>query len=176
MSALLLLTPPSLFAAEDHHTATSAVELGKVAWLSDLDEALKFAAQEDKPVFILFEEVPGCSICRNCGAGPLSHPLITETIDSLFVPLAVFNNRDGSNEDRFIGHDYSGHDIERHEAEYRDQPEHHENRKFHCSDRLAEKEQRHPGKRGNQNAIVRAIPRVAKELFKPPSIIFYAGV
>jgi hypothetical protein len=60
---------------------------------------------------------------------------------------------------------YSGHDIERHEAECRDQPEHHENRKFHCSDRLAEKEQRHPGKRGDPNAIVRAVPRVAKKLF-----------
>jgi hypothetical protein len=59
LSALLLLTPPSLFAAEDHHTASSAVELGKVAWLRDLDEGLKIAAREDKPVFILFQEVPG---------------------------------------------------------------------------------------------------------------------
>jgi len=96
LSALLLLTPPSLFAAEDHHTASSAVELGKVAWLRDLDEALKIAAREDKPVFILFQEVPGCSTCRNYGAGPLSHPLITEAIDSLFVPVAVFNNREGA--------------------------------------------------------------------------------
>ena len=35
------------------------VELGKVAWLRDYDQAVQQAKQENKPILILFQEVPG---------------------------------------------------------------------------------------------------------------------
>ena len=76
-------------------TNDQPVELGKVNWLRDLDQGIAQARQQQKPVFLLFQEVPGCSTCRNYGHGVLSHPLIVEAIESLFVPVAIFNNKGG---------------------------------------------------------------------------------
>ncbi|MCB9285812.1 MAG: thioredoxin family protein [Lewinellaceae bacterium] len=70
-------------------------ELGKVGWLRDFDKGLERASLEGKPVFLLFQEVPGCSTCRNYGNNVLSHPLIVEAIETLFVPVAIFNNKGG---------------------------------------------------------------------------------
>ena len=71
------------------------IELGQVNWLRDFDSAIKQAKNQDKPIFILFQEVPGCATCRNYGQNVLSHPLIVEAIESLFVPLAIYNNKRG---------------------------------------------------------------------------------
>ncbi len=76
--------------AQDKH-----VELGDVQWLRNYDEAVKRAEAEDKDIFILFQEVPGCSTCRNYGKNLLTHPLIVETIEDQFIPLAIFNNHKG---------------------------------------------------------------------------------
>ncbi|MBK7871223.1 MAG: thioredoxin family protein [Saprospiraceae bacterium] len=70
-------------------------ELGKVQWLRNYDQALTLAKQKNKPVFILFQEVPGCATCRNYGHHVLSHPLIAEAIENEFIPLAVYNNKGG---------------------------------------------------------------------------------
>ena len=70
-------------------------ELGKVSWERNFEDGLAKAAISKKPVFLLFQEVPGCSTCRNYGQNVLSHPLIVEAIESLFVPVAVFNNKGG---------------------------------------------------------------------------------
>ena len=35
------------------------VELGTVAWHRDFDAALELAARQDKPVMLVFQEVPG---------------------------------------------------------------------------------------------------------------------
>ncbi len=70
-------------------------ELGKVTWYRDYDEALNKAKSENKDVLILFQEVPGCSTCRNYGHNVLSHPLMIEAIENLFIPLAVYNNKGG---------------------------------------------------------------------------------
>ena len=75
-------------------------ELGTVDWLRSYDDALKQSKQEDKPVLILFQEVPGCATCRNYGDNVLSHPLLVDVIEHYFVPLAIFNNKGG--EDRKI--------------------------------------------------------------------------
>lgn len=72
------------------------IELGRVAWMRDLDAALAVARDEEKPVFALFQEIPGCLTCRRFGAGPLSDPLLVEAIEDLFVPLAIHNNRPGA--------------------------------------------------------------------------------
>lgn len=70
-------------------------ELGDVAWLRDFDQALEQAAKQDKPVLMLFQEVPGCQTCVRYGHDILSHPLMVELIQTRFVPLAIYNNHPG---------------------------------------------------------------------------------
>ena len=70
-------------------------ELGKVSWIRNFEAGLAESATSKKTVFLLFQEVPGCSTCRNYGQKVLSHPLIVEAIETLFVPVAIFNNKGG---------------------------------------------------------------------------------
>lgn len=70
-------------------------ELGKVKWLRNYEDAIAKSDKSNKPVLILFQEVPGCSTCRNYGNNALSHPLIVEAIETLFIPLAIHNNKRG---------------------------------------------------------------------------------
>jgi len=71
------------------------VELGKVHWLRSMDETIEKSRKECKPILILFQEVPGCQTCRQYGSEVLSHPLIVESIETYFIPLAIFNNKGG---------------------------------------------------------------------------------
>ncbi len=71
-------------------------ELGNVNWERNFEVGLAKAATAKKSVFLLFQEVPGCSTCRNYGQNVLSHPLIVEAIETLFIPVAVFNNKGGA--------------------------------------------------------------------------------
>ena len=84
-----------LFAQERTDPNNQSEELGKVMWYRDYDEALKLADKEGKAVLILFQEVPGCSTCRNYGHNVLSHPMMIEAIENLFIPLAIYNNKAG---------------------------------------------------------------------------------
>ena len=70
-------------------------ELGQVNWLRDYDQAIQLSEKINKPILILFQEVPGCSTCRNYGKNVLSHPLIVDAIEQEFVPLAIHNNKRG---------------------------------------------------------------------------------
>ena len=70
-------------------------ELGAVNWQRNFEQSFAEAERIGKPVFILFQEVPGCSTCRNYGNNVLSHPLIVEAIETLFVPIVVYNNKGG---------------------------------------------------------------------------------
>lgn len=70
-------------------------ELGTIHWLRNLDEAQVLAAQKKLPIFLLFQEVPGCATCRNFGNDVLSHPLIAEAIETYFIPVAIYNNKGG---------------------------------------------------------------------------------
>jgi len=93
-----ILVATSFLNAENksvENQADTAEELGKVKWLRDYDEALSIARKEKKQVLILFQEVPGCSTCRNYGKNVLSNPLMVEAIEEYFVPLAIFNNKGG---------------------------------------------------------------------------------
>ena len=67
-------------------------ELGKVSWFRNYQEALDSAQVQKKAVLILFQEVPGCSTCRNYGHNVLSHPLMTEAIENLFVPCLLYTS------------------------------------------------------------------------------------
>lgn len=84
-----------LFSLGSDPALTNPVELGKVRWLRTMDEAISKSRSECKPILILFQEVPGCITCRQYGTDVLSHPLIVETIETHFIPLAIFNNKGG---------------------------------------------------------------------------------
>ncbi len=71
-------------------------ELGFVFWNRDYDNAIKLAEKEDKPILILFQEIPGCNTCVSYGEQVLTNPLVVDAIQELFIPLAIYNNRDGS--------------------------------------------------------------------------------
>jgi hypothetical protein len=71
-------------------------ELGDVMWLRDHGRALTLAAEQSKPVLLLFQEIPGCSTCVRFGQDVLTHPLMVELIANRFVPVAVFNNHPGA--------------------------------------------------------------------------------
>ncbi len=68
------------------------VELGQVDWIRSFDEGVRVAKSQNKPLLVLFQEVPGCSTASGYGKNVLSHPLIVEAIETLFVPVAIYNN------------------------------------------------------------------------------------
>lgn len=71
------------------------IELGRVNWIRDYEQALQLAQKEQKPIFILFQEVPGCMNCQRFGKEVMSNPLIVDVIEHEFVPLCIFNNKKG---------------------------------------------------------------------------------
>ena len=73
-------------------------EIGSVKWLRDFDSAQEISSKSGKPVFLLFQEIPGCQGCQDYGEQVLSHPLLVEAIEDLFVPVLVYNNRKGADE------------------------------------------------------------------------------
>lgn len=100
--AILILFIQSFSSADESHAIirpingdTNPEELGDVKWERNLDEAIKSAKTSTKPIFLLFQEVPGCATCRNYGHEVLSHPLIVEAIEDLFQPVAIYNNKKG---------------------------------------------------------------------------------
>lgn len=50
-------------------------------------------------MLILFQEVPGCSTCRNYGNQVLTHPLIVEAAETLFIPVCIYNNKAGKDKE-----------------------------------------------------------------------------
>ena len=88
---LLLLFSPLLLMAQKN-----PVELGHVHWLRSMEEAQAKSKAENKPILILFQEIPGCQTCRSYGSDVLTIPLIVEAIETHFIPLAIYNNKDGA--------------------------------------------------------------------------------
>ena len=74
------------------------VEIGTVSWQTDYRQALAQAKEENKPVFLLFQEVPGCAGCQQFGREVLSDPALVQQIEAHFIPLVVYNNRGGAHE------------------------------------------------------------------------------
>ena len=73
-------------------------ELGRIAWLRGFDSAARKAAASNKALLTLFQEVPGCDTCVGYGDRVLSHPLIVDAAETLFVPVAVYNSIKGDDE------------------------------------------------------------------------------
>jgi hypothetical protein len=88
---LLMLVPMSCSAS----SSSQPEEAGKVAWGRDLEAALASSRVTGKPVFALFQEIPGCAGCRQFGREVLSHPLLVEAIETEFTPLLIHNNKPG---------------------------------------------------------------------------------
>jgi len=74
----------------------ATTELGKVRWLRDYDVAVKEAKSKNKYIFILFQEVPGCSTCTGYGSKVLSDDKVVKLIHENFVPLCIHNNAGGA--------------------------------------------------------------------------------
>lgn len=111
LAATLLTLPALTFAcfAQDHGSgsggghkqgAAPRAELGTVKWhevhkQADFDSGLAAAAKHKRPVFLLFQEIPGCATCTGFGKNVLSHPLLKDAIETSFVPMVVRNNVEG---------------------------------------------------------------------------------
>ena len=94
--ARTLIPVACLAAALSAGASAGAPELGVIDWGRDLNTALAESERSGRPALVLFDEVPGCETCISYGRDVLSHPLIVEAAESLFVPVAVFNNIDGA--------------------------------------------------------------------------------
>ena len=79
----------SLAAQERTDATDQDEELGKISWYRSYQVALEQSALKNKPVLILFQEVPGCATCRNYGLNVLSHPLMIKAVENEFIPLAI---------------------------------------------------------------------------------------
>lgn len=79
-------------------------EMGTIDWVKGFDAAADRARREKKPVLILFQEIPGCATCTGYGREVLSHPLIKDAVESLFVPVCVRNNTQGDEDARIVSH------------------------------------------------------------------------
>lgn len=88
----------SIQIAQLQNVKDAPVELGQVDWIRNFDEAAAKAKQQNKPLLVLFQEVPGCNTSSGYGKNVLSHPQIVEAIETLFVPVAVYNNHGGEDE------------------------------------------------------------------------------
>ncbi len=70
-------------------------EAGKVDWGRDLNAALSSSKLTGKPVFALFQEIPGCAGCKQFGRDVMSNSLLVEAIEAEFIPLLIHNNKPG---------------------------------------------------------------------------------
>ena len=78
-----------------NRTSDQPIEIGTVKWTRDHDAALAKSKSTGKPIFALFQEVPGCAGCKDFGKLVLSQPLLVEAIESEFIPLVIYNNKGG---------------------------------------------------------------------------------
>lgn len=92
LSLALVACAPAQGGAVDRD---APAELGRVAWTHGLTAGLERARELERPVCLLFQEIPGCATCVRFGNEPLSHPLLVEALEELFVPVLVYNNRGG---------------------------------------------------------------------------------
>ena len=71
------------------------VAVGKVTWGRDYEAALASSKTSGKPLFVLFQEVPGCAGCQQFGRDVLSNPKLVKAIQENFTPLLIHNNAQG---------------------------------------------------------------------------------
>lgn len=71
------------------------IELGTVNWnlAKDYDKVINESRKTNKAIFLLFQEIPGCSTCKNYGKFVLSNKEIVNLIETNFLPIAIYNNK-----------------------------------------------------------------------------------
>lgn len=96
MKTLILFSCLALASCQaDPGTQGNPVEIGTVSWLRNYPAALTKSKTSGKPVFLLFQEVPGCAGCKQFGRDVLSDPAVVTSIEENFVPLLIHNNKGG---------------------------------------------------------------------------------
>mmetsp|Transcript_28630 Transcript_28630/g.31797 ORF Transcript_28630/g.31797 Transcript_28630/m.31797 type:complete len:133 (+) Transcript_28630:74-472(+) len=73
----------------------ATTELGTVTWhkAKEFDDVKSEAERTGKPIFMLFQEIPGCSTCTSFGKNILSNDKIVKSIENDFIPIVVQNNK-----------------------------------------------------------------------------------
>ncbi|MGI9241785.1 MAG: VPGUxxT family thioredoxin-like (seleno)protein, type 2 [Verrucomicrobiales bacterium] len=95
VAASVLVLAISATVGKNTPGSSQPIEVGVVKWGRDFTASLAAAKRSGKPVFLLFQEVPGCAGCKKFGGDVLSHPLLAEAIEDEFVPMLVHNNAGG---------------------------------------------------------------------------------
>lgn len=72
--------------------SSTCIEEGDVLWMRDLERAMEESRNTGRPVFILFQEIPGCSTCISFAENVLKDRKIIDLIEKRFVACIV-NNR-----------------------------------------------------------------------------------
>lgn len=75
------------------------IEVGTVSWLRDYSAARARSKESGKPIFLLFQEVPGCAGCQEFGKDVLSDPSVVKSIEDNFIPLLIHNNKSGKDQE-----------------------------------------------------------------------------
>jgi hypothetical protein len=86
---------PTKMPADPASAPKQEPELGLVRWQRSFPAAEALAKQQQRPLFVLFQEIPGCSTCTDFGKAVLGQPLLVAAIEQAFVPVVVRNNVDG---------------------------------------------------------------------------------
>ncbi len=68
------------------------VELGHIHFLRNLKDGYELSRETRKPIFLLFQEIPGCRTCTNFGRDILQNEKMVRAIAHAFIPVAI-NNR-----------------------------------------------------------------------------------
>jgi hypothetical protein len=98
LAAVVAATPLLLVsqaACKPNGEAKNPIECGKVIWERDYEAALASAKRTGKPIFLLFQEVPGCAGCKQFGRDVLSEDKVVKAIQDRFIPLLIHNNKPG---------------------------------------------------------------------------------
>ncbi|NJM38350.1 MAG: thioredoxin family protein [Akkermansiaceae bacterium] len=90
-----ILVTISTMSCSSEPVSANPVEVGKVAWERDYHTAVKSSKDSGKPIFLLFQEVPGCAGCKQFGQEVLSDASVVKGIEENFVPLLIHNNKQG---------------------------------------------------------------------------------
>lgn len=85
----------SLAACQPKANAANPEEVGTVKWGRNYETAIAEAKNSGKPVFLLFQEIPGCAGCKQFGRDVLSDPKVVKAIEENFTPLLIPNNAPG---------------------------------------------------------------------------------
>lgn len=99
---LILTNPAGAISHKEGLGQKKPIEAGNVRWGRDLDGAVSESWMTETPVLVLFQEIPGCIGCKRFGSEVLTNPLLVEAIETLFIPVLIYNNRSGGADEQWL--------------------------------------------------------------------------